>query len=189
MMRRWRLCCCASWPAQGPCPLRSSRRAAGRAELDVAAALARWPNVRRDEDGRVVAFGGLSLPPTAHRVDVDGRSLHAWCAWDTLFLPGLLDQAAGVRSHCPVTAVEVRLTVAPDGVRASDPDSLRVSFPRPGVTSSADITSSFCCHVHFLAGPDAVERWLADHSGAVALTLDDAFELGRLATGPLLAAR
>jgi hypothetical protein len=32
------------------------------------------------------------------------------------------------------------------------------------------------------------ERWVANHRGAVALTLDDAFELGHLATQPLLAA-
>jgi alkylmercury lyase len=163
--------------------------AAGRDEADVAAALARWPNVQLDERGRVVAFGGLSLRPTAHRFEVGGRALHTWCAWDTLFLPALLDQPARVRSRCPVTGAEVGLTVEPDGFRKSDPDTLRVSIPRPEATSTADITGSFCCHVHFLAGPDAADRWVADHQGAIALTLDDAFELGRLATQPLLAAR
>jgi alkylmercury lyase len=74
-------------------------------------------------------------------------------------------------------------------VRESDPHSLRVSFPRPGAATTDDITGSFCCHVHFLAGPGAAERWLADHDGAVVLTLDEAFELGRLATRPCLGAR
>ena len=66
------------------------------------------------------------------------------------------------------------------------PDSLRVSFPPRGAASTADITGSFCCHVHFLAGPSAGERWRADHQAAMVLTLDEAFELGRLATRALL---
>jgi hypothetical protein len=36
-----------------------------------------------------------------------------------------------------------------------------VSFPAPAATSTADITGSFCCHVHFLAGRAAAEQWLA----------------------------
>jgi hypothetical protein len=91
-----------------------------------------------------------------------------------------------VHSRCPVSVADVRLTVEPDGVRERAPDSLRVSFPPPGAASTADITSSFCCHVHVLAGPDAAERWLADHERAMVLTLDKAFELGRLATRRLL---
>src|SRR5215218_8848299 len=54
----------------------------GRGEDDVTARLARWPNVRRDEQGRVEAFGGLSLRPTKHRLHVGGRRLYTWCAWD-----------------------------------------------------------------------------------------------------------
>ena len=63
-----------------------------------------------------------------------------------------------------------------------------MSFPPPDTACAQDITGSFCCHVHFLAGPNAAARWLADHHGAMALTLDQAFELGRIATRPLLSA-
>ena len=103
--------------------------------------LARWPNVDYDEHGHVVAFGGLSLTPTAHRFTVGGRRLYAWCAWDSLFLPALLDRSANVESTCPVTGIDVRLTVDPDGVRRVDPQPLWVSFPpaatTPPPTSSA----------------------------------------------------
>ncbi|MHB1834417.1 MAG: organomercurial lyase [Solirubrobacteraceae bacterium] len=51
----------------------------------------RWPRVFRDGDGRVVGFMGLSVVEFGgHRIELDGRRLTAWCAWDTLFLPGLL---------------------------------------------------------------------------------------------------
>lgn len=46
-----------------------------------------------------------------------------------------------------------------------------------------DITGSFCCHVHFLAA--TADSWLAAHGDGLALSLDEAFELGRLATQAL----
>jgi alkylmercury lyase len=149
---------------------------------DGSAALARWPNVEYDDDGRVVAFSGLSLTPTAHRFTVARRQLYTWCAWDALFLPAMLGRTADVRSRCPITGADVRLSVEPDGVRGAEPAALRVSFPPARTTSTSDITGSFCCHVHFLAGPQAGEQWLRQHPGGSVLALDDAYELGRIAT-------
>lgn len=72
--------------------------------------------MHRDHDGAVVAFSGLSLRPTKHRLAVAGRQLFTWCAWDTLFLPELLDQPAEVGSTCPVTGAPVRLRVDDGGI-------------------------------------------------------------------------
>jgi alkylmercury lyase len=144
--------------------------------------LARWPNVDYDDDGRVVAFSGLSIGPTAHRFTVGGRLLYTWCAWDTLFLPAMLGQSADVESTCPISRHEVRLTVEPDGVRQFDPQPLWVSFPPVATTSTADITGTFCCHVHFLATPAAAEQWINRHPDGTVLDIDDAYELGREAT-------
>jgi alkylmercury lyase len=141
--------------------------------------LASWPNVKYDEDDRIVAFSGLSLTPTAHRFTVGGRQLYTWCAWDTLFLPAMLDQSADVISTCPVTGRSVWLTVDPNGVRHFDPQPLWVSFPPAATTSTADITGTFCCHVHFLAAP---EPWLHEHPEGTVLSVHDAYELGRKAT-------
>jgi alkylmercury lyase len=157
-----------------------------RSEADLTAALHGWPNVHLDRQGRVVAFAGLSVTPTAHRFQVAGRQLYTWCAWDTLFLPALLGQEARVESTCPVTGTEVRLTVGPDDVQAAERASLQVSFPAPASTDTSDIIASFCCHVHFLAGRGAADRWLADNPDGLALSLEDAVELGRLATQQLV---
>jgi alkylmercury lyase len=162
---------------------------AGRDEADVERALTAWPNVECDDKQQVIAFGGLTLRPTGHRLDIGGRTLHAWCAWDTLFLPAMLGRPVRVRSRCPVTGAEIHLTVEATGVQASDPAALAVSFPPPDAACAHDITGTFCCHVHFLAGAYAAERWRADHAGAVVLDLDQAFELGRMATRACLDAR
>ena len=144
--------------------------------------VARWPNVEFDSEGRVVALSGLSLTPTAHRFTVGDRRLYTWCAWDTLFLPAILGQHASVRSRCPITGTDVRLTVAPNGIVDVDQPAPRVSFPPPTTTATADITGTFCCHVHFLAGAAAADQWLIRHPGGAVLELDDAYELGRVAT-------
>src|SRR5215210_6275511 len=46
------------------------------------------------------------------------------CAWDTLFLPALLDDQADVQSSCPMTGTAVRLTVARGRVLAAHPQDV-----------------------------------------------------------------
>jgi alkylmercury lyase len=158
--------------------------AAGR---EVGAQLARWPNVQRDDSDAIDGFGGLTLRETAHRFEIDGRPLHTWCAWDTLFLPAILDVTAHVRSTCPVTGRPVELVVTRERVDRCAPDDVHVSFPPLEQTDSSRITDSFCCHVHFLAGTDAVRAWRATHRGSV-LDLTAAFELGRDTVAALVTA-
>jgi hypothetical protein len=124
-------------------------QAAERTEAEVVRRLGGWPNVERDETGRIVAFSGLTLRPTAHAFTVGDRRLHTWCAWDTLFLPALLHETAHVRSTCPVTGSVVELVVAPDGVTSAPlvtctcrsrlwrPRTLPTSPARSAVTSSS----------------------------------------------------
>jgi alkylmercury lyase len=155
-------------------PVRPAALAArtNRDQAEISQVVARWPNVHLNTDGEVVAFGGLNVTPTEHRFEVAGHELYTWCAWDTLFLPAVLGQTARVSSTCPVTGADVRLTVAPDGIHDAQPGSVRVSFPPPASTVTSDITATFCCHVHFLAGQQAAEQWLDGNAGALTLSLD-----------------
>lgn len=144
--------------------------------------LATWPGVYLDGDGSVIGFWGLAinkLSPT-HRLEVDGRELFAWCAWDTLFLPAVLDATANVESVCPTTGDVVSLDVSPDRVlEVSHPDAV-MSFLLPDLDFDADVIQSFCHFVHFFASREAGEAWSASHPGTFLLSLDKAFELGRL---------
>src|SRR5215467_12234951 len=80
--------------------------ATGLPEPAAAETLGSWPAVFTDGQGRVTGFWGLAISELspAHRYESGGQVLYAWCAWDTLFLPGRLGQAARVTSACPVTA-------------------------------------------------------------------------------------
>jgi alkylmercury lyase len=140
-----------------------------------------WPGVFLDGDGRVAGFCGLTihkLSPT-HSLNFDGRELFAWCAWDTLFLPGILKASLDVRSICPTTGETISLVVAPWGVvETSHPDAV-VSFLLPDQDFDADVIQSFCHFIYFFASPKAGESWTAQHPGTFLLSLEDAFELGR----------
>ena len=144
--------------------------------------LATWPGVYLDADGSAVGFWGLTineLSPT-HRLEVHGRELFAWCAWDTLFLPGVLEATASVQSVCPTTDEAITLVVSPAGVVETSHSSAVVSFLVPDRDFVADVIQSFCHFVHFFTSPDAGEAWIATHPGTFLLSLEDAFELGRL---------
>src|SRR5579859_524657 len=43
-----------------------------------------------DDRGAIIAYGGLSLVPTLHRLVMDETELYTWCAFDALFLPEIL---------------------------------------------------------------------------------------------------
>ncbi len=95
--------------------------------------------VQVDEQGNVVG-AALTARPTAHRVEVGDKELYAWCALDTLFIPGLLGEAAEVESRCPVSGESVRVSVTPDGVEDFSPPGAVVSVVLPGGgESSAEI--------------------------------------------------
>ena len=141
--------------------------------------LARWHGVQRGPDGAVTAFWGLTISKTKHRFRMDGRELHTWCAWDTLFLPPLLGAVAEVESACPVSAETIRVRVGARGIEAVQPETAVLSFVTPTEADvERNLIETFCCHVHFLASPEAGKEWVARHRGAFLLSLADAWQIG-----------
>jgi len=154
-------------------------RAADLERGRVDAVLSALPGVYCGADGRVIGFWGLTIAKTRHRMIIDGRQLFAWCAWDTLFLPELLQSDARVESSCPVTGDRVVLRVGPEGV-AADGERPLVSFVAPDPEkTAADVVRNFCHFIHFFATEQAGRTWLAGHPAAILATLDEAWELGR----------
>lgn len=92
-----------------------------------------------DEAGRIVG-AALTTRETPHSVVFRGKQLYAWCALDTLFIPGLLGGPAEVESTCPVSKEPIRLSVAPDGLTSASPLGAALSVVLPGVGSSGATT-------------------------------------------------
>lgn len=147
----------------------------------VAQRLKAWPGVYYDDAGRVIGYWGLSLRPMRHRLRVADRTLFAWCAWDTLFLPALLGARAEVESACQASGTPVRLAVGTKAIEAAEPAGLQVSFVLPQAEAlKSDVISSFCHYVHFFRSARDAAPWLEAHAGALLYPLEDAFEIGRI---------
>ncbi len=138
----------------------------------------------RDTYDQIVGAMGLSLQDHPHRVSVDGVSLSAWCAEDTLFLPAILQQTATIESPSPVSGHPIRLRVSPERVEEVSPAGAVVSLvlvdpSREHMASVEAIWSTFCDHIHFFATRDEAEQWAAARDDLAILSVDEGFELGR----------
>lgn len=135
-----------------------------------------------DEHGNL-SGNALTLKPTGHTFELDGRKLYAWCALDTLFLPGLLGKTAKVESTCPATMETVRLTISPQGVEAVDPPGTVISVVVPGVSAACEpgqgggAEGAACSSMNFFASREDAERWLGPESDVLVLDLEDAWRL------------
>ena len=133
-----------------------------------------------DDQGRVLEFGGFGPDPTRNVFKVRGHTLYAWCAWDALFIPPILDETAEVESPCPVTRETIRLTVTPKGVTEVQPATAVMTFAIPGMEAFPDPEKfSFMKTVSFFSLPEAVSKWVSENPGPVVISLEEGFALGR----------
>lgn len=145
----------------------------------VADRLAAWPGVFRDGHGDVVGFWGIAVPEMEHRLRVGGGPrVHAWCAWDPMFLAPIVGDAA-VETDDPVTGETIRYRIDRGGIRDLSHDGSMVSFLSPDGTWDSDVVTSFCHYVRHFTSADSGERWVAEHPGTFLLTVEEAVELGR----------
>lgn len=137
-----------------------------------------------DADGRIVGLA-LTLTPTPHRFRVDGRQLYAWCAIDTLFLPGQIGRSAQVESVCPISGALIRLTITPHGVTAVEPDSMVISVDIPGHAIACETgdhsrdgaAGASCSSMHYLRTRAEGEQWRTTHPNVAILSLADAWRV------------
>jgi alkylmercury lyase len=154
--------------------------AAGTDPETIAATLGSWHGIYRDSTGAVTGFWGLTLDTTPHRLRVAGRTLHAWCAWDTLFLPALLDSVAEVASLCPATGTEVRLVVTPSGMRDAPPEAV-MSFVTPERAQiQEDVVRHLCRFVRFFVSSRDAADWLEKDPDMFLVSLAEAWHLARV---------
>ncbi|ABL79521.1 MULTISPECIES: organomercurial lyase [unclassified Nocardioides] len=105
-------------------------------------------------DRDVVAAGGLSVVPAAHRLRLPGVDLWTWCAFDAIGIPAALGVDALAITQCPVcgTALEVAL---PQGKPPADSPLVGWLPERP----CANVQEDFCPEANLFCGRDHLERW------------------------------
>ena len=156
---------------------------AGLPEAEVAGRLDRMPGVYRDEAGRVVGYFGITvLEMGRHRLHLDGHTVSAWCAWDTLFLPDVIGRTVQVTSRTPDHDDPVSLTVTPGGLRDVTPPGTVVTFVSPKADFIDDPIANFCHYVHFFPSAESAAAWTAQHPGTFALPVAEAYQLAGVLT-------
>jgi hypothetical protein len=117
--------------AGAPVTIAAAAAAAGMPRARAEPVLRSWPAVFRDDRGRVTGMWGLALAEMPHRIRRAGIGLHAWCAWDPLFLARVIGDLQ-VATADPVTGEAITYRIGEDGAitGASHPDSV-LSFLAP----------------------------------------------------------
>jgi len=151
--------------------------AAGQPLDEVQRAVLRWTDTEYDRQGRIVGWG-VTLRPTPHRFNVDGKQMYTWCALDTLFFPAVIGRPARIESPCGATGVSIRLVVDPAaGVTALDPATAVVSIVTPEKIKS--VRTGFCNPGRFFAAADVARDWQAKYPGMELLSVADAYRASR----------
>ncbi len=139
-----------------------------------------------DVDGRLIGIA-LSLNPTPHHFRVKGNDLYAWCALDTIFLPGLLEETAVVHSTDPVDNTPIQLTITPDGVTGYSLETMVLSITVPGVSCRTDEScgpntgpeSEACSQMHFFGSRETAVAWLKNRPGIAIFSVEEAWQLAQ----------
>src|SRR5712692_1639148 len=104
---------------------------------DVESRLASWPGVYRDERGRVAGFWGHTIAKLdpEYRLSADGQTTYAWCALDTLFIPGIIGKTVQVEASDPISGRPISMLVDRDRAHGLSPAGALVSVVVPDVRS------------------------------------------------------
>ena len=140
-----------------------------------------WYGVYYEDGGDVIGFWGLSLPEMNHRFMINGRTLYTWCAWDSLFIPEIIQKTAYVESTCPITGSKICLTVSPNQLEKIEPTGAVMSLLTPEVAKFREnVILNFCHYVHFIFSAESGHEWISQNKGTFLLSIHDAFILGHI---------
>ncbi len=135
---------------------------------------------------RIRAAYPFSSEPTAYRVEIGDRMVHALCAIDALGIPFMLDAPAVIRSACFWCHAPIEVRVERGELSSHPPDGLVVWYPEK--ESCGCVATSRCILINFFCSTDHLTAWRSanpDERGT-ALSLEEALEAGRMIFGKLL---
>jgi alkylmercury lyase len=141
--------------------------------------LAHLPDTEFDHSGNIIGWG-VTLLPTSHKFQLDGKALYTWCAFDTVLFPPSLQRSAHVQSSCAQTGYTISFVATPDGeVKDLTPTGSVMSLILPAERSEC-VRETFCYQSLFFQSEQAASTFLDDHPEAILLSVEEAAQVGRL---------
>lgn len=119
--------------------------------------LHRSGHLELDSDGFIVGAVGLSLTPSKHEIEIDGKRFWTWCALDVIGIFGALGASGSAKSYEPSKKEAIQFNFV-NGV-LQDTDVL-VSIPDP--KSVGSVCCDWCPNVNFFACRSAAEEWIQE---------------------------
>nr|MBA2600244.1 hypothetical protein [Actinomycetota bacterium] len=128
------------------------------------------------ENDRLVAFDGLSIQPTKHRMRLGDDSLFTWCPADAVGIPAALGEDGEVVTACPYCSAEIVLSIHA-GEPQGDAD-LILWLP---TANCSHVVTQFCPDVNFFCSREHLDAWRsqAGNPEGETLSAEGAAELGR----------
>lgn len=131
-----------------------------------------------DDAGNMVG-SAISLLPTNHKLQVNEKTLYAWCSYDAIYAPGVIGSDVVIDSADPLTNESIRIKVSPDGVTASKPEGVVTTVVSMDADSRGGADSPRCSQMQFFASEENARRWSVDYPEVSIMTLDQLFDLAR----------
>ncbi len=116
-----------------------------------------------DKAGNVVG-SGLSLVPTPHSYQINGRQFYVWCAGDAIMFPIFHKTSAVIESPDPISGQKVRLIGTPEGARDVEPSTAVVSWV-PGTQKWENIRAGFCNFTNFFTSVETASEMSQNTQG------------------------
>ncbi len=118
----------------------------------------------KDEQGKIVAFAGLSLIPTNHSFRVDFKQFYTWCAADAIIFPQLLGVPANIQSKDPITGEEITLSIWFNEISRNSHKDIYISWVDK--IDQCDIRNSMCNRTHFFSSKNSASQWQEKNTDA-----------------------
>jgi len=131
-----------------------------------------------DESGRLIDLFGMTLAPTYHRLEIDGKAVFSCCALWAHVIPKLVSRAVLVESIDPVSREIVRLEIAPGAVQSVYPRTALATMAETDPASiEQDVGSAFCRHVRHFASSDSAYKFAAESPSFQVVDVDELHEI------------
>lgn len=139
-----------------------------------------WTGIFYNKKKELIGFWGISIIRMNHKLSIENQKAYAWCAWDAIFIPELINKNVIVDSICPVTKESISLTVTPEKIEAQNHEDIYVSFPEPDVANIMEnIVENFCHYIYFFSSKEAGEKWISECKGTYLLSLNEVQQLSK----------
>ncbi|MDH3944601.1 MAG: organomercurial lyase [Anaerolineae bacterium] len=139
---------------------------------------ASYGTLQLDTEGSLIGTA-ISLAPADIKLQINGHSMYAWCAYDAIYAPAVIGYSAAVESTDPLTGDAIHIKVTPDGILDTDPKDLAATYVGMDADVAGGPESPRCSSMHFFASRENAEQWSASHPGVSVMSPDQIYQLAR----------